>query len=572
MNSRPALWLIVACAVALSASGCAATPATPAAPLPTFTPRAVASPSPTPEGAPFIPTLTPVPLGNLPGALITYRFDVALDYIGHRAIVDEVIEAVNPGPDTWQQLVFQLPYALRTSAFNLTSITQTQGADTVNAAYQQAGNVLRVLVPGGVPPSAAAVVTISYGLSVPPGTADTQLPRGNVAYSDQIIQFVNWYPILVPYGAGSGWATIAPAAGDPLPADPVFAETADYELAVTTPDNVVVVSGGPRQHRQGRWSFAIKNARTVAFAASPHYATLSQTEGGVMVDSYFLPEHKAAGQAALIAAAQSLSLFAERFGVYPYRSLVIAEDAVFGSAVGGGVVLHTGRGYADYNGRPDSLLVTLVPQSVARLWWGQVVSGDPFAQPWLNESLPMYAELLYDQAFYPDLELWYWDSRVDYWQPTGALDRAVTDFADTEAYLRNLLRRGAQFLRDVRAAVGDDAFFAFVQDYYRNGAYRIVSNADFFNALGRHSAVNLDPVVAAYFAHQLMPTPAPTLTPAPTAGPPAPTPVIHVVRSGETLTRIAQAYGVTVEAVVQANHLANADSIYVGQKLIIPPP
>nr|MBI2905015.1 LysM peptidoglycan-binding domain-containing protein [Chloroflexota bacterium] len=47
---------------------------------------------------------------------------------------------------------------------------------------------------------------------------------------------------------------------------------------------------------------------------------------------------------------------------------------------------------------------------------------------------------------------------------------------------------------------------------------------------------------------------------------------MHVVRSGETLTRIAQAYGVTVEAVVRANQLANADSIYAGQKLIIPPP
>nr|MBI2904518.1 hypothetical protein [Chloroflexota bacterium] len=116
MNSRLALWLIIASAVALSASGCATAPATPA-PLPTFTARPVASPSPTPEGVPFIPTLTPVPLGNLPGALITYRLAVALDYIGHRAIVVEVIEAVNPGPDTWQQLVFQLPYALRTSAF-----------------------------------------------------------------------------------------------------------------------------------------------------------------------------------------------------------------------------------------------------------------------------------------------------------------------------------------------------------------------------------------------------------------------------------------------------------------------
>ena len=44
---------------------------------------------------------------------------------------------------------------------------------------------------------------------------------------------------------------------------------------------------------------------------------------------------------------------------------------------------------------------------------------------------------------------------------------------------------------------------------------------------------------------------------------------IHIVQRGETLTRIAQNYGVTVAAIMAANNLAN-DRIYVGQRLIIP--
>ncbi len=44
----------------------------------------------------------------------------------------------------------------------------------------------------------------------------------------------------------------------------------------------------------------------------------------------------------------------------------------------------------------------------------------------------------------------------------------------------------------------------------------------------------------------------------------------HVVKSGETLSEIAAAYGVTVKALVRANGLKDANSIRVGQKVFIP--
>lgn len=44
----------------------------------------------------------------------------------------------------------------------------------------------------------------------------------------------------------------------------------------------------------------------------------------------------------------------------------------------------------------------------------------------------------------------------------------------------------------------------------------------------------------------------------------------HVVRPGETLSEIASAYGVTLNALVRANGLKNANAIRAGQKLFIP--
>lgn len=59
--------------------------------------------------------------------------------------------------------------------------------------------------------------------------------------------------------------------------------------------------------------------------------------------------------------------------------------------------------------------------------------------------------------------------------------------------------------------------------------------------------------------------PTPTFTPSP-----SPTPVVHYVVSGNTLLGIALEYGVTVDALLQANGLSINEYLRIGQALIIP--
>jgi LysM repeat protein/Tol biopolymer transport system component len=56
------------------------------------------------------------------------------------------------------------------------------------------------------------------------------------------------------------------------------------------------------------------------------------------------------------------------------------------------------------------------------------------------------------------------------------------------------------------------------------------------------------------------------------AAPEASGETVHVVQWGETLSLIASRYGVTVEAILVANGLADPNFIYVGQRLVIPTP
>lgn len=62
----------------------------------------------------------------------------------------------------------------------------------------------------------------------------------------------------------------------------------------------------------------------------------------------------------------------------------------------------------------------------------------------------------------------------------------------------------------------------------------------------------------------------------PTEVPPTVTPAgeaaVHTIKRGETLSQIAQGYGVTVQAIMEANGLTNANRIITGQTLVIPQP
>ncbi|NWF67551.1 MAG: LysM peptidoglycan-binding domain-containing protein [Chloroflexi bacterium] len=62
----------------------------------------------------------------------------------------------------------------------------------------------------------------------------------------------------------------------------------------------------------------------------------------------------------------------------------------------------------------------------------------------------------------------------------------------------------------------------------------------------------------------------PLQAPTPTAATNASGQTIHVVQAGQTLVSIARQYGVTVQAIVSANNIANPNVISAGQELIIP--
>lgn len=70
-------------------------------------------------------------------------------------------------------------------------------------------------------------------------------------------------------------------------------------------------------------------------------------------------------------------------------------------------------------------------------------------------------------------------------------------------------------------------------------------------------------------------TEVPAATALPTTAPtaePSPTPRVHTIQPGENLTKIAETYGVTVEAILTLNGLTNPNQIVAGEQILIPSP
>ena len=66
--------------------------------------------------------------------------------------------------------------------------------------------------------------------------------------------------------------------------------------------------------------------------------------------------------------------------------------------------------------------------------------------------------------------------------------------------------------------------------------------------------------------------PTPEATSAPQATPPPRAVITYTVRAGDTLAKIAAEFGVTIEAIVEANDIEDPSLISVGQVLVIPKP
>jgi aminopeptidase N len=100
---------------------------------------------------------------------------------------------------------------------------------------------------------------------------------------------------------------------------------------------------------------------------------------------------------------------------------------------------------------------------------------------------------------YPDFLPWWWSARIDFFDPHGEIDIPVYEGQDADTYKYIVYFNGAHFVQDIRARIGDEAFFAFLQDYYLKEKGQITTGDDFFRILNEHTDMNYSDIMRKYF-------------------------------------------------------------------------
>jgi len=453
--------------------------------------------SPSPDPSPTVPP-TPAPLPNQ----THYTLSATLDYAAKQLTVAQTIAYYNDTGQPLDELLLVVEPNWTAGVFQLDQIIWEDGVPLEN--WNLNANLLRFPLRDPLPPAGELTLSISYRLILP-------AQAGILGFDWRGINLGNWYPFIPPYRESTGW--LAYQRG--WVGESFSHALAGYAVEITLlnpPPGVVIAASAPTQQETAfgqnadTYRFRLPRARSFALAISPEYTVFSTSVGEVEVLSYAFPETLAAGERALQVTAEALALYEELFGPYPHPTMSVAQVSFPDGMEFDGLYFLSEQYYWGYPIEPDRLtaaqnyLTIIAAHETSHQWWYALLGNDQAIEPWLDETLAAYTELIFYERTYPELVEWWWSFRVDEYDPRDCcVGDTIYQYGNPRAYINAVYLRGAYFVQDLRVLMGDDAFFAALKTYaerYRGG---FVTAQDFWAVIGEYTQKDLTPLRLQYF-------------------------------------------------------------------------
>lgn len=342
---------------------------------------------------------------------------------------------------------------------------------------------LEIRLPEPLAPRQAISISMDFTTTV---ARATSAGYGSNTYDNDLLTLASWYPILVVHDDG-GWQTRQ----GPSYGDLVYSASALYTVQISAPSGFIVVASGVPYAATTTGDvttqlFRAGPVRDFYLTGSRLYCRSSQLVGQTIINSYYLPQDAKVGRLVADVTAATMAALNQNVGVYPFNELdvVVAplRNGVAGIEYPGVYVL------ADrlYQGR-QSTLEFVAAHETAHQWWYSLVGNDQVLEPWLDEALTSYTASLYWEATYGAA---YAASalRQVFEAPHETTVRSGRDmpvnlpaaaYGDAATYSAIVYTKGALFFHALRGAIGDDAFFRILREYYATYRYRIAAAADF---------------------------------------------------------------------------------------------
>lgn len=352
-------------------------------------------------------------------------------------------------------------------------------------------SILKVNLNNELRPGERTQIEIEYMLKIPPSC-------GRFGYGTDTINLGNWYPILAVYDE-KGWNL------DPYYAigDPFYSDIANYRIEILVPTEYNLAHSGKLIKKEeingkSRWTLEGRNIRDFALILSNKFKFREAEVDGINVKSYSVEENYI--NMALETAEDSIKIFNDLFGKYPYGQISVAASDFF---IGG--MEYPNLVFIDkslYNEDYKQTLEYVIAHEIAHQWWYGLVGNNEVKEAWLDEALTEYSTLMYYEkkygtkardAVYNDMIVRYYNAYKDTENGNNEkVYKSVEEFNNSIEYQALVYYKGAMFIQNLRNELGDDVFFKIMRVYFDKYKYKNAKTDDFLNVCEQISNKNLE--------------------------------------------------------------------------------
>lgn len=441
-----------------------------------------------PESEINVQTLTPEPEEiDYSPVLPEYSLKVKFDYSNQSAMVNQTIKYVNNSNQILSAIRLATDTLRYPGAFYLENILLNSN----EANLEQGKHYFTLLLNQGLAPGEDIEIQIDYLLSIPPlpPPADDLKP-GIFGYSTVQTNLVDWYPFIPPLSENGEWLLHDPwFYGEYLVYD-LANYYVEIELINSPPNTTIAASTIPTSQVENFYVYSSSGARNFVWSLSPSYVIETKEFNGITISTHTFPFHQQAGSHVLEEAIKAVDLYSKLFAPYPRENLTIVEaDFLDGMEYDGLFFLSRGF-YNLFDYTPQNYLTAIAVHETAHQWWYASIANDQALEPWLDEALCTYSEILFYEEYYPDLVEWWWEYRVNYYQPQGFINKSIYEYQGFVPYRNATYLQGAKFLQSLRNELGDKGFFDFLKEYATNQKDKISSQMYFFELLQNYSEID----------------------------------------------------------------------------------
>jgi hypothetical protein len=358
-------------------------------------------------------------------------------------------------------------------------------------------------------------ITLAFSVAAERGVSASY---GEFGYQDNVFSGPEWYPVLSVYEEGVGWWQELPSQNG----DAVYSETGLYETFLTVPANDerefrVALSGteiGVEYDEDAGTKtvhYISGPMRDSLLVVGPDFGVLTKyvneatdyvgeersTDNDVKVNVFYWPGDEDVAEDVLQIASDSVRVYGQNFGPYPFAELDVAETFNYTGIEYPGIVVIAERNWTKGN----TFLEITTAHEVGHQWWYSVIGNNQVGQPWLDESLTSYSEYVYDRNVHDtrrenlarEADVQRYNNHLRQGNPDRVLDLPVSAYVDLD-YGVIIYVKGPLFYAELETMLGSDRFFKALQLYYRRHRYEVVRSRDVLEAFEDSTGEDLDQI------------------------------------------------------------------------------